>query len=171
MTVERYTVEHETRYIYRAPVAQSWQLAHLTPRALPWQTLISHELRVDPAPDERRDEYDSFGNPITHFSLHVAHRALRVRMNCVVEIGARPAPEGSEAPVWEAVRDALRADPAQDGLMPARMSEPTRLVPISDAASVYAAPSFGRGRGWLEAVTDLMRTSTPTSNSSRARRP
>ena len=157
MTVERYTVEHETRYTYRAAVAQSWQLAHLTPRALPWQTLVSHELRVDPAPDERRDEYDSFGNPITHFSLHAAHRALRVRMNCVVEIGERPAPEGSEAPAWEAVRDALRADPAQDGLMPARMCEPTRLVPISDAASVYAAPSFGRGRGWLEAVTDLMR--------------
>ena len=28
---ERYTVEHETSYTYRIPVAQSWQLAHLTP--------------------------------------------------------------------------------------------------------------------------------------------
>ena len=26
----RYSVEHETCYSYRVPVAQSWQLAHLT---------------------------------------------------------------------------------------------------------------------------------------------
>ena len=33
--VARYRVEHDTRYAYRAPVAQSWQLAHLSPRELP----------------------------------------------------------------------------------------------------------------------------------------
>ena len=27
-----YSVEHETRYAYTAPVSQSWQLARLTPR-------------------------------------------------------------------------------------------------------------------------------------------
>ena len=31
---DRYTVEHETRYAYRVPVSQSWQLAHLTPKDL-----------------------------------------------------------------------------------------------------------------------------------------
>jgi transglutaminase-like putative cysteine protease len=91
MNAERYRVEHETRYAYAAPVSQSWQLARLTPRTLPWQRLLSHTLQIDPAPDERRDELDSFGNIVTHFGLHGAHRVLRVRMECLVEVTARPA--------------------------------------------------------------------------------
>ena len=157
MSVARYTVEHETRYTYRTAVAQSWQLAHLTPRRLPWQTLVSHELTIDPPPDARREELDSFGNVATHFSLHAAHRALRVRMQCQVEIAERPSVRATGAPSWEAVRDMVRTDPAQDDLLPARMSEPTQLVPWSEAAAVYAAPSFARERDWLDAVTDVMR--------------
>ena len=88
---ERYRVEHETRFAYAAPVSQSWQLARLTPRTLPWQALLSHSLQIDPQPDERRDELDSFGNTVTHFGLHGAHRMLRVRMECLVEVSGRPA--------------------------------------------------------------------------------
>src|SRR5215207_2283662 len=156
VSAERYTVEHDTRYVYRTPVAQSWQLAHLTPRALPWQRVLSHELRIEPRPDERRDALDSFGNAVTHFSLHAAHESLDVAMRCVVEVGERPGIEAAASIGWEAVRDALRNEPAQDGLLPARMTEPTRLVPSFDAASLYAAASFGRGRDWFGAVSDLM---------------
>ena len=88
---ERYSVEHETRYAYTAPVSQSWQLARLTPRTLPWQRLLSHSLQIEPKVDERRDELDSFGNMVTHFGLHGAHRMLRVRMECLVEVTPRPA--------------------------------------------------------------------------------
>ena len=80
MAWQRYSVEHETRYAYRVPVAQSWQLAHLTPRVLPWQRLRAHELHIEPRPDERRDALDSFGNCVTHFSLHAAHADLGVSM-------------------------------------------------------------------------------------------
>ena len=162
MKFERYTVEHETRYAYRAPVAQSWQLARLTPRALPWQKVSAHRLLIEPLPDERRDEFDSFGNAVTHFSLHAAHASLRVLMRCEVEVGERPGAQEADTAAatgvagWEQVRDALRAEPAQDNLLPARMCAPTRLVPLSESATVYAAPSFERGRGWLDAVTDLM---------------
>ncbi len=37
-----------------------------------------------------------------------------------------------------------------------RMAEPSALVPWSDAARAYAAPSFGAGRAWLDTVEDLM---------------
>jgi transglutaminase-like putative cysteine protease len=156
MTVERYTVEHDTRYVYRTPVAQSWQLAHLTPRALPWQRVLAHELRIEPRPDERRVAFDSFGNAVTHFSLHAAHESLDVAMRCVVEVAERPRADAGPPIGWEAVRDALRADPVQDDLLPARMTEPTRLVPSFEAAGSYAAPSFTRGRSWLDATCDLM---------------
>jgi transglutaminase-like putative cysteine protease len=156
-TFVRYTVEHETHYAYTAPVSQSWQLARLTPRSLPWQRVSTHSLQIDPPPDERHDETDSFGNSITHFGLHGAHRVLRVVMQCLVEVSARPARAKAEAPLpWESVRDAVRAQPQLDDLRAARMSEPTQLVPLSDAARDYAAPSFTPGRDWFEAVEDLM---------------
>jgi transglutaminase-like putative cysteine protease len=155
-TFVRYTVEHETHYAYTAPVSQSWQLARLTPRSLPWQRLSTHSLQIDPPPDERRDETDSFGNSVTHFGLHGAHRVLRVLMTCLVEVSARPVPAKTAEPLaWESVRDAVRAQPQLDDLRAARMSEPTQLVPLSDAARDYAAASFAPGRDWFEAVGDL----------------
>src|SRR5450631_210106 len=87
---EHYSVEHVTRYAYTAPVFQSWQLARLTPRTLPWQRLLSHSLQIEPKVDERRDELDSFGNMVTHFGLYGAHRMLQVRMECRVEVMPRP---------------------------------------------------------------------------------
>jgi transglutaminase-like putative cysteine protease len=160
MTDVRYTVEHETRYAYATPVSQSWQLARLTPRRLPWQHPISHSLQIDPPPDERHDEGDSFGNTVTHFGLHRAHRVLCVRMQCLVEVTPRPdarVAAGHAPQAWEAVRDMLRREPGVDDLVPARMSEPTPLVPLSDAVRDYAAASFSAGRDWFEAVLHLTR--------------
>ena len=154
---DRYTVEHETRYAYRVPVAQSWQLAHLTPARLPWQKVLSHQLAIEPPPDERHERHDSFGNGVTHFGVHGPHPLLFVRMSCEVEVSDRPDPSSRPALTWEAVREALLDEPAQDGLRPARMAEPSTLVPWSDLAHGYAAPIFAAGRDWLDAVTDLMR--------------
>jgi transglutaminase-like putative cysteine protease len=157
MGADRYTVEHETRYAYRVPVSQSWQLAHLTPRELPWQHVLSHELRIEPATDERREERDDFGNGVTHFAVYGPHPLLRVLMLSRVEVAERPDAGRAKALPWEAVVESVRRDPAQDGLAAARLSEPSALVPWSEAARAYAAPSFAAGRDWLEAVTDLMR--------------
>ena len=156
---------------------------------LPWQKLLSYTLEIEPRADERRDELDSFGNQVTHFGLHGAHRMLRVRMECLVEVTERPPVDGPlaafappaqqqmqlqgsqgfaqsqsqgqapDAPLplaWEAVREAIRREPQQDDLVPASMSEPTPLVPLSEGARQYASRSFARGRPWLEAVTELM---------------
>lgn len=156
MTAARYRVEHETRYAYAAPVAQSWQLARLTPRVLPWQRPLAVSLAIDPPPDERHDTADSFGNSVTHFALHGAHRRLSVRMQCTVEVSERRACPPVEAS-WEAVRDEVRRLAPPCDLDAARMSEPTPLVPLSDAAHAYAAPLFPPGRDWLGAVSTLMR--------------
>jgi transglutaminase-like putative cysteine protease len=153
----RYDVEHETCYAYRVPVSQSWQLAHLTPCRLPWQRLVSHELAIEPSPDERHEMRDAFGNSVTHFGVHGPHPLLRVRMLCEVEISDRPDAGVRPALAWEAVLESLLDEPAQDGLRAVRMAEPSTLVPWSDAAHAYAAPSFGAGRDWLEAVNDVMR--------------
>ena len=50
----------------------------------------------------------------------------------------------------------MRLQPQLDELAPARMSEPTALVPLSEAARLYAAASVRPQRDWFEAVIDLM---------------
>jgi len=151
-----YNVEHDTRYSYRVPVSQSWQLAHLTPCRLPWQRVVSHEVAIEPPPDERHETRDSFGNGVTHFGVHGPHPLLRVRMLCEVEVSDRPDASAGRSLTWEAVRESLLDEPAQDGLRAARMAEPSTLVSWSDAAFDYATSSFAAGRDWLEAITDLM---------------
>ena len=152
----RYSVEHETSYTYRVAVSQSWQLAHLTPAELPWQKVLKHELAIEPPPDERHERHDAFGNRVTHFGIHGPHPLLGVRMICDVEVGDRADPRAAPRLTWEAVRDALHDDPAQDGLRPARLAEPSALVGWSDAARAYAASTFAPDRDWLDAVTELM---------------
>ena len=156
MTSTRYSVEHETHYRYASPVAQSWQLARQTPRGLPWQQLLRHSLQIDPPPGERHDSSDSFGNSVTHFSLHGAHRHLRVRMQCLVEVAERAPCSLADEP-WEQVRDAVRQAGPRCDLAAARLSEPTPMVPLSAAARTYAAPCFAPGRDWLQAAGALMR--------------
>jgi transglutaminase-like putative cysteine protease len=163
MQAVRYRVEHETRYAYDAPVSQSWQLARLTPRALPWQRVLAHAVNIDPRPDEWHEAPDSFGNRVTHFGLHGAHRRLNVRMHCEVEIGARTLLGAADTIAWESVRQSVRVPVAAPGageprvdLEAASMCEPTVLLPLSEAARVYALPSLVRGRDWLAALTDLM---------------
>ena len=156
-TVARYTVEHETRYSYRVPVSQSWQLAHLTPLALPWQKVLRHELAIAPPPDERHERRDASGNRVTHFGIHGPHPLLEVRMTCDVEIGERADAGAAAKLAWNDVRAALHDGSARDALEPARMAQPTALVGWSGAARAYATETFADGRDWLDAVTELMR--------------
>ncbi len=153
---DRFTVEHETRYAYTAPVSQSWQLGRLTPRSLPWQRLLSHSLQIDPPPDERHEAVDSFGNSVSHFGLHGAHRQLRVRMQCQVEVGERPVTHTHSALTVGEVREALRRPyGGACDLNAARMAEPTPLVPLSEAARLYAEASLQPDRPWFEALSEL----------------
>ena len=143
MTHGLYNIEHETIYTYSAPVSQSWQLARLTPRVLPWQHTIVHSLHMDPQADERHETVDSFGNTVTHFNLYGAHRLLRVRMNATVDIGPRPHLQRPEESSWESVRSAVSR--AVQDLHPAQMSQCTSLLPRSEAACAYAKASLAAG--------------------------
>ena len=129
-TPDRYDVEHDTRYSYRVPVSQSWQLAHLTPCRLPWQRVVWHELAIEPPPDERHETRDSFGNGVTHFGVHGPHPLLRVRMLCEVEVSDRPdAPRGRAAGLGSRARLARRgAGPGWLACRPHGRAEHARAV-------------------------------------------
>lgn len=74
----RYRVTHHTRYRYDQPVEHAQNLLHLTPRAMPRQRVLSHQLEITPQPADLHPHTDYFGNRVTGFALARPHREMLV---------------------------------------------------------------------------------------------
>ena len=155
MSQQSYRVTHETRYAYSDTIAIARQLAHLKPRAIAWQKVRTHQLDIDPAPTERTDGVDYFGNAVVRFAVETPHEELTVRACSVVEIADHaPGPQHRDTP-WEAAR----AVPGVWGpdldleLEEYRLASP--MTPMLPESAAYAAQSFAAGRSWLDAMLEL----------------
>lgn len=152
----RYSVVHETHYRYAAPVALSHQLMHLTPRALPWQTLDSHHVAIEPQPSESAERADDFGNVVRQLLIATPHQALTVRVESDVSVGdrARAARAARPAP-WEAVRDRFGRTGEPPPIEPAQFLYDSPRVECLAELAYYAQASFPPQRAVLEAALDL----------------
>lgn len=156
MTSARYHVIHETRYVYENPVSVSRQQLHLTPRDCPWQSIVAHEIAIEPEPTLCRSSLDHLGNPIRQFAIEAPHGSLRVCAESMIEVRPRLPLSGDDAPSWESVRDALAF-----GAKPVHLEANNYLfespyVRVKREFAAYAKPSFTPGRPLLEAVEALM---------------
>jgi transglutaminase-like putative cysteine protease len=156
----QYHILHETRYSYTSPVALSHQLLHLTPRAVAWQTVLSHAITIDPAPAEQTERKDDFGNPVRQLLVATPHQSLVVHAESEVVVRSR-AKEGrvgaegrASSPRWETARDRLASlrDPPLD---PAQFVFESPHVPCLPELAHYAASSFKPRRDLLHAALDL----------------
>ena len=153
----RLHVIHETRYDYGAAVRGAQHQAHLVPASRPWQRVLSHRLDIVPAPVQRRDFIDGWGNAGCFFSLPAPHQHLAVRSESLVETAPRPPASGlASSMAWEDARERMRYhrharwDPASEFAF----SSP--YVPRHEDFIAYAGPSFTPGRPLFEAACDLM---------------
>ncbi len=155
----RYRIRHQTLYRYSADVVHSHQLLHLVPRPAPFQQCLEHALHISPAPLERRDEVDVFGNPMTSIELEHPHRELRVVANMEVQVHTRPVLLAGDSWPWETVRDALAyhayAPPAREHLEAAAFRHESPYVRIKHAFMDYAADCFVPSRPILAAADEL----------------
>ncbi|MFO0878469.1 MAG: transglutaminase family protein [Gemmataceae bacterium] len=152
-----YHVTHKTTYRYSAPVSLCQNLAHLTPREVPFQACRRSVLTIKPQPKVRSEHFDCFGNPTTYFSIQEQHRDLMVTAVHEVEI-ARPLVVAVPAsPAWEMVRDGLARHLAAESLAAYEFAFPSRFVPHREDLADYARESFQPDRPLLEAAIDLMR--------------
>jgi transglutaminase-like putative cysteine protease len=152
----RYRVTHRTEYVYESVVSASFGEAHLAPRDLGDQTCRSATVRIVPEPSEQRERVDYFGNRTLYFAVLRPHTKLTVTSTSEVEVTARAAsiPLLGDAS-WEAVRDRVRRDLADDILDAREFVLESPLVEVSAAVRAYAAPSFTPGRSVTDAVADL----------------
>ena len=151
----RYRVSHRTTYSYDEDVTDSYGIAYLAPRALPWQQVEAWELAIEPDPQDRGDDVDYYGNTTTYFQVTSPHRVLDIEAVSTVEIAMPVYDPDALATPWERARplvhpDVVGAWSACDLALESAQAEQTA------EARAYAAASLTRGRPIGEAVTDLM---------------
>ncbi len=140
----RYVVVHRTEYRYSSDVSASYGHAHLVPRDIPGQRLLSHVLSSDPVAGEWHEHTDFFGNTAAYFAIFTRHRALTVVARSEVEVDRAPAELATlDAIGWEEARSDLTHDVNARAFTIA-----SPLVRLSSGVAEYAAPSFERGLGF-----------------------
>jgi transglutaminase-like putative cysteine protease len=122
-----FEVTHTTHYRYSQPAAEAYGEARLTPPNLPGQTVLSHQLVLDP--QVRVSSYeDHFNNRVDFFSLPFRHQRLVIRNEVIVRTRPVPRPQSSlELSIQEArqILDSARTD-TFDYLQPTAVVETGR---------------------------------------------
>lgn len=155
----RYYVSHLTEYDYGRPVAHGRHVLHLTPRSVPWQTTVSHEIDVTPAAAERQCACDAFGNPTQTLVLNHPHSGLAVHARSWVDVSPRPELASEATAGWRAVRDRLtfRAGHPPDGAAQdaSRFLFESRHVRVKRELAEWATDCFARDEALLDSVRRL----------------
>jgi len=151
-------VRHETHYRYAAPVAQALHLAWLQPLHDERQSLLAHELQIEPTPPERLQQIDGFGNRRVFFGLSRPHRALSVCSSSRVQLVPRaPDLDGASGGAWEVLRDRLRYAAGARFEPAVEFVQPSPFIPRLAELRAYAAASFPPGRPPAQGAIELMR--------------
>jgi len=148
-----YQINHHTVYRYSDVVTSSYGRGFLTPRDLPRQRCLSHQLRILPEPADRSTSRDAYGNISSYFHVTVPHHTLSVTSASIVEVAPVPPQlysSGAAREPWEA---ALPSGPG--GVLATEFSLDLRPPEITDAVRDYAAPSFAQGLPLIEVLKDL----------------
>lgn len=148
------SITHETRYDYTPAVETAQHVACLQPRDTACQTVLSHRLEVLPAPAQRSQARDVYGNHRAFFSLQAPHETLSV--TAVSEVRTRPPAPATSGQAWEAVRERLRYRVGGAYDAASEFVFPSPHVPRHEAFAGYAQPSFAPGLPLLQAARELM---------------
>lgn len=80
-----FDINHVTEYHYSEPVTLDHHVLRLTPRPGPSQTLLRHELTIDPAPKGRTELTDAEGNTAVYIWFADKTDHLVIVNHCLVE--------------------------------------------------------------------------------------
>jgi transglutaminase-like putative cysteine protease len=149
----KYEIVHTTEYNYSESVAVSHHLAHLSPRVLPHQQPLHHDLQIEPVPAVMTTHTDYFGNPATFFAMQGAHKRLTVRARSRVAVQATEVPPPSDTLPWEAAAD--RAALPLEALE--FVFDSSALITPGAELRAYARAAFPPRAPLLEAVLELTR--------------
>ncbi|CAN5138894.1 MAG: transglutaminase family protein [Nocardioides sp.] len=150
-----YRVTHVTTYTYDDDVTDSFGVAWVQPRLLPWQQVADSAVVLDPTPSDLSTDIDFYGNQVTYFQVTEPHRTLKITATSEVEVLTSVHDLDALAAPWESARPIHnRTDPS--AWLASDMALESAMAEHSEAAQRYGAESLRPGRPLGEAVTDLM---------------
>lgn len=149
----RYRVGHITTYTYGERVTISQNLAHLAPRELPCQRVLSHRLDISPQPTVARRSRDYFGNPVDAFIIAAPHDRLVVASHAEISVDAPAPPDPASTPAWDA--PAVQSGGDDPEAWEFRYDSPQ--IPCVAELRAYALPDFAPGIPVLAAALALNR--------------
>jgi transglutaminase-like putative cysteine protease len=152
-----YDVRQTTTYSYASQVAYAHHVLRLTPINRMRQRVHAAALEVEPAPVERRESKDFFGNHLTLIRLEQPHDKLIIKVMARVTVDGPVASDASATPPWEELRDLVFAASDIGPHSPAHFLFPSRQVSLDPEIRDYARESFPAGRPVLEGAIELMR--------------
>lgn len=151
-----YRVSHLTRYRYSSPVALSLHLLHLQPRPLALQTIQDLALSITPAPSQRHERLDPFGNPVVTLAFEQPHHELSVEL--AMTLWRQPRPPEQPSPPWQEVAAALtyQGQPLSDDVLEAqRFRYESPHVRLKRSFADFARDCFAPGQPLLDACRAL----------------
>lgn len=151
----KYRVTHRTEYDYDDQVTNSFGVAYLRPRSLPWQQVSDSTVTIEPAPADSSRDIDYYGNAVTYFQVTYPHERLGVFGSSEVDVSLPMYDTDRLAIPWEQARPTERPD-VVDAWQAQDFQFPSMLVDVSVEVFAYAAVSLTPGRAVGEALTDLM---------------
>jgi transglutaminase-like putative cysteine protease len=151
-----YDVRQSTTYHYASPVAVAHHMLRLTPIDRLHQRVHAASLEVTPAPAERTEGQDFFGNRTTQVVLDQPHDTLVVKVMARIAVEHGPPGDAKATPAWEEVRALAYASADLTAQSPAHFLFPSRQVSLDPEIRDYAALSFPPGRPVLQGAMELM---------------
>jgi transglutaminase-like putative cysteine protease len=150
-------VTHRTTYRYSTAVEIAQHLATIRPLHCPWQQVIAHTERIDPAPSYLHSRVDAFGNEVLYFSLDAPHERLSVTSETTVRLTPRwSALDPAATPAWEEVAAALRYHAGATFRAESEFCYASPNISLDQAMRDYAQTSFAEGTPLVEGAIDLM---------------
>lgn len=150
----KYRVRHVTTYRYAEPVDLGSHMLHLSPRKLPFQSVLSAQIDASPEPGRSASRLDHFGNPVTWLFMDRAHDRFSVALDATVDVLFPRPPDPAASLPWEQVAAAAR-DGGAGAWEASEFAFDSPMLPLEPGAGGYAADSFPPGRPILAAVLDL----------------
>jgi len=153
-----YKITHITNYRYNEEVGSCHNEARLVPFNSDNQICNTYSIDIEPLTSDYRERIDFFGNKVTYFAIHSAHRELKVKATSFVETKTTESVSKQQMslPAWEDVA-AQFLDARDETLLDAQQFCYNSPMIIASSNMVdYAKPSFAKRRPINEAVNDLV---------------
>jgi transglutaminase-like putative cysteine protease len=151
----RYTVNHETKYVYDSKVTLSQQMLHMAPRNTSYQICEWHKLNLSPSPTERIQNIDYFGNFSDYLAIFSPHQELIVDSEFSVNLADRlKFADMPNSQSWEQVKQQLN-QMGSTSLEARSFLFSSPKIKCSEVLAEYAMPSFTPNRPLIAAVFDL----------------